>query len=133
MKIKYLVIAVGSLTMSLGEIASAKSTTPDKVQSALDWQLPESECTKPVLRGKSFAIIDGSGDRVQTDVDSYTLGRQERKMKRYSSCVTAYTQVLNSDFESLKGSAQYGLTKDQANTIMGKMKLIQSTIIALED
>jgi len=130
MKIKYLVIAAGTLAMSLGGAANA--TTHEKVQSALDWQLPDIECAKPETRGKRFAVVDSTGDRAQTDVDSYTLGRQERKMKRYNTCVTAYKQVLNDDFESLKNCAQYGLTKHQATIILGKMKLIQTTMVSLE-
>ena len=131
MNIRHLVIA-GSLAIGLCELESAEAATHEKVQSALDWQLPEMECTKPVLRGAGIAIVDGSGDRTQTDIDSYTLERHERKMKRFNSCVGAYKLVLNNDFERLKDCAQYGLTKAQANIILGKMKLIQTTIISLQ-
>jgi len=132
MKTKHLIAGLaGSLTISLCGIASAKSTVHESVQSALNWHLPEMECTKPLLRGQGIAIVDGTGDRTQTDVDSYTLNRHARKMKRYESCLSAYKDVLNTDFETLKGSVQYGLTGAQANTILENMKLIQSTIISL--
>ncbi len=114
-------------------VSTVEAAIHAKVQQALDWELPALECTKPKIRGAGIAITDGSGDRTQTDVDSYTLARNERKMKRWNTCVSNYKQRLNTDFETLKDCAQYGLTKDQANIILGKMKLIQTTIISLQD
>ena len=132
MNIRYLVIVGSSMAIGLCEFESAEAAIHAKVQSALDWQIPEMQCTKPILRGAGIAIVDGSGDRTQTDTDSYTLRRHDRKMKRYNTCITEYKQVLNDDFESQKDCAQYGLTQNQANIILGNMKLIQTTIISLK-
>jgi hypothetical protein len=65
---------------------------------------------------------------VRWDVDSYTLNRYERKRKRWQKCVDRYKARLENDFAALKDSAQYGLTKEQADIILGKMKLIQTVL-----
>lgn len=120
----------GLLVIGSGEATLAEAH--NKVQQALNWEMPTLECEKPVLRGAGMAIVDASGTRKQVDTDSYKLGRHERKMNRWNTCVKKYKEVLNVDFETLKSSAQYGLSKNQANTIMGKMALIQSALVSPE-
>ena len=106
----------------------------EKVRAALDWELPVNECQKPILKGVSATSMvtstipgytDGNSKTNSVDVDRYTLDRHERKMRRWNKCVLEYKAVLTKDFEELKNSAQYGLTQEQANNILGKMKHIQ--------
>jgi hypothetical protein len=46
------------------------------------------------------------------------------------TCVDNYKQDLFSDQETLKNSAQYGLTEQQANIILSKMKMIQTALLS---
>jgi hypothetical protein len=102
-----------------------------KVQQALDWALPVNTCVQPFLRGKNTDSIDNANDQVtRYDLDHYEMDRFERKEKRWENCVEKYKAELNQDFETLKSSAQYGLTIDQKDVILGKMKLIQTALIA---
>lgn len=103
----------------------------ENVQEALDWQLPENPCKRPKPPGDSKEIRDEQGvTRTQWDVDGYTLARYERKEKRWKKCVDKYKQSLAAEQETLKSSAQYGLTQQQANIILGKMKTIQSVLLS---
>ncbi len=111
-------------TISLAEVH------PD-VKKALDYQLPALSCTQPELPGAGKDVYDPATGAVnRADVDSYTLGRFERAEKRWKKCVASYKKGLFKDFERLKSSASHGLTQDQANTIMAKMKTIQSAIMS---
>ena len=100
----------------------------EKVQAAVDWQLPPNDCEQPQLRGTVADIVDGEGVTRRFDVDSNKLARFERKRKRWKSCIKKYKQALLNDFEDLNNSAQYGLSQQQAHTILGKMALIQSVL-----
>jgi hypothetical protein len=108
----------------------AESQTHEKVQAALDWALPVNACIKPKMIAVSSEVIDSEGSRSQTDVDSYTIERYERKEKRWKSCVEKYKSGHNVEFSELKDCAQYGLTKAQADIILGKMALIQSVYLS---
>ena len=102
-----------------------------KVQAALDWTLPENKCRQPKPPGRRKEVNDDQGGtRTEWDADSYRVDRYERKERRWQSCVKRYKQKLSKDFETLKSSAQYGLTQPQADAILGKMKTIQSAILA---
>lgn len=108
----------------------AESEPDEKVQTALDWELPVNACKKPRLVAVSSNVSDSEGARVQTDVDSYTIDRYQRKEKRWKSCVEKYKAGLMDDFAELRNSAQYGLTKAQADVILGKLALIQSVYLS---
>lgn len=100
------------------------------VQQALNWSLPANECRKPRSKGTVTKVSnEGADSGARSDVDSYTLKRFKRKEKRWMKCVDGYKEGLKDEFETLRGSAQHGLTQDQATTIMGKMKLIQSVLM----
>ena len=109
---------------------AATAETHKKVQSALDWELPMNACEQPQLRGKATDIIDANGQVTRFDIDSYELERFERKEKRWKKCEEKYRQRLEGDFKTLMNSVQYGLTPDQANTILGNMKLIQTVLLS---
>ena len=108
--------------------ASDATKVHEKVQAALDWQLPINACKRPQLRGAGMDFVDGEGVRRRFDVDSYKLDRFRRKEKRWQSCIEEYKRALLEDFEGLMNSAQYGLSQQQANVILGKMALIQSVL-----
>ena len=112
--------------------AFAEEATHKKVQAALDWELPVNSCTKPRSVAVSASEDPGQGGKALTDVDSYTLKRYERKEKRWNSCVKKYKDALMDDFSELKDSAQYGLTKPQADIILAKMGLIQSVYMSAD-
>ena len=125
------------LLLALAGATYAGEETPEvhsKVQAALDWQLPANTCKKPQLRGAVQDIVQGGDDDVtfRYDVDSYELDRFTRKQKRWTFCVSKYKKGLLKEFEILKDCAQYGLTQQQAEIILGKMALIQSVVTSPE-
>ena len=111
--------------------------THKDVQAALDYELRENTCSKPkvitadtavnapVQAAGSTAFFVGSSTTVVTNVDSYTRGRQERKERRWRSCVARYKADLLDDMEELKSSARHGISREQANTILTNMAMIQ--------
>ena len=121
-------VPLGFLAITFCSSALAQPDIHEEVQAALDWQLPVHRCKKPELRGAVSDIVDGAGVRRRYDVDTYQLERYERQQKRWRSCIKEYKQALLSDFEDLNNSAQYGLSRQQANIILGKMALIQSVL-----
>ena len=119
-------------TFSLTFQAYAENVTHKEVIAALEWELPANECLKPKLIAQSSNIVDSEGARAITDVDSYTIGRYNRKEKRWRKCVQNYKEELMKDFQKLRGSAKYGLTQDQANAILAKMALIQRIYLSAD-
>ncbi|MEQ9452812.1 MAG: hypothetical protein RJQ07_14615 [Pseudomonadales bacterium] len=124
-----------SLALALwGSIATASEA--DKlhpaVAAALAWEMPSHECgDEPKLFASNKATNDEQGlNLTVTDVDHYTQKRHARKVKRWEKCVDKHKKQLKKSFETLKNSAQHGLTQDQAATILDKMKLIQWALIA---
>lgn len=102
-----------------------------KVQQALDWELPKNKCVMPKAPGKKKQVNDDMGSsHTEWDVDTYTLERYQRKENRWKKCVERYKSNLAKEFETLKNSAQYGLTQPQADTILSHMKLIQQVMMS---
>ena len=111
--------------------------THKDVQAALDYELRKNTCSKPkiitadtavnapVQAAGSAAFFVGSSTTVVTNVDGYTRGRQERKERRWRSCVARYKADLLDDMEELKSSARHGISREQANTILTNMAMIQ--------
>ena len=125
---KATVLLCGSLLLL--PITTNAAETHKNVQQALDWQLPENSCKKPPYIGLGIEILDEAGMRRRYDgADHYKIERQERKQKRFDTCMKQYRNGLAADFEELKSSAQYGLTKEQSDIILGKMASIH-TILA---
>ena len=79
--------------------------THKKVQAALDYDMPENTCKKPT----KFASTKATG----------TAPTQS------SSGVDKYKAGLLKDMDTLKASAQHGLTQAQADTIIDNMRGIQ--------
>ncbi len=119
----------------------------EQVRAALDWQLPLNNCENPrfnrslegiLAHGGSISVETSSQTPTVFDVDHYQIDRYERKKKRWEICVSRYKSELLKHFEILKSSARYGLTKQQAETIVRKLAQIQAAVmspegIALED
>ena len=128
----YLLLALPGLALGQTHMA---------VQAALDYQLPGNTCSKPKVipattlvnapaqSAGSDNIFAGKLANEITDVDSYTRGRQERKAKRWRSCLAIYKTSLLDDMEELKNSAQYGLSQEQANAILTNMAMIQQVYL----
>jgi len=129
-----IVMVLFSAGICAEEVDASKVDVPEvhkEVQAALDWTLPENKCRQPKPPGRRKEVNDDQGGtRTEWDADSYTVDRYERKLKRWQTCVERYKRRLSKDFENLKGSAQHGLTQPQADVILGKMKTIQSAILA---
>lgn len=120
--------------------------THSNVKAALDYQLPVNACgTKPksfevsgelvgapIQDSSSTAVFEGAGAEEMSDVDSYTRKRQERKVARWKSCTKDYKDGLLNDMNTLKASAQHGLTQPQANIILANMATIQKAYMAPE-
>ena len=116
----------------------------EKVQAALDWELPPNHCQKPkdlqiegVLANGGYISHAPTGttensDRAPTvfDLDHYQIERYERRRKRWDNCVSDYKSSLLEDFEALKSSAQYGLSERQAKEILTKLAQIQAAVMA---
>jgi hypothetical protein len=133
------------LLIPLSFTSSAESH--EKVHAALDWQMPLNNCKKPKplrdqLANRSQAGVIGHGAVTNTtiddsggaptvfDVDHYKIDRYNRKKENWEICVSNYKSELLEQFEVLKSSAQYGLTKRQAETIVGKLAQIQAAVIS---
>ncbi|MAM81945.1 MAG: hypothetical protein CMP89_14490 [Gammaproteobacteria bacterium] len=122
---------------SFGKSAEANSVHPE-VDQALKWELPVNECSKPKLIVKAANLVDGGGSDFMegagsmTDVDSHTIKRYERKQKRWEKCVEKYKSELMIAFARLKDSAQYGLTRAQADIILASMAEIQRVYLSPE-
>ena len=110
----------------------SEADTHTRVQEALDWELPVNTCKKPKMVASSSNVVDSEGDREVTDVDSYTIYRYERKQKRWESCLGEYKEALLVDLERIKDCAQYGLTREQADIILGKMALMQEVYLSAD-
>ena len=124
---------------------AASAEAHKEVQAALDWQLPQNSCDKPKLSQHDIRALNGiisqtptSGSEVSTgtrlvfEVDHYKLARYERKNSRWKKCVSGYKTGLLEQFEVLKSSARYGLTEQQAQTIMGKLAQIQAAVVSVD-
>ncbi len=129
------------LLVALSSSTSAK--THELVQAALDWQLPLNKCSKPrtiishrrvvaaggtYFQAPSTATRRGAGTATISDIDHYQINRFERKKKRWEACVRNYKSALLEHFETLKNSATYGLTKEQAEIILGKLAQLQAAV-----
>lgn len=119
----------------------------EKVQAALEWQLPLNECKKPTFIGNQQMVLahggtishaptntteNSHGTPMVFDVDHYQIDRNERKKKRWQTCVSRYKSELLKQFEVLKSSVQYGLTKQQVEIIVGKLAQIQAVVMSPE-
>ena len=108
----------------------AKADVHPEVQAALDWQLPAHSCgSQPTLtKGSDYA--NETHETVTSNVDHYTRERYERKLKRWNKCMDKYRKALVKDFGELKDSVRHGMTQQQAETVLTKLKLIQDTLEA---
>jgi hypothetical protein len=110
----------------------SEAETHAEVQAALDWELPVNKCDKPNIIARSSVVAGSAGDLQQTDVDSNTIRRHERKLERFESCVDEYKEALLVEFDEMKNCAQYGLTSEQADIILGKMALMQKVYLTAD-
>ncbi len=105
-----------------------------KVTAALAWEVPANECgQQPALaKGGSDRDENISGFEVQRsyDLDSNTLNRYKRRQNRWLKCMTKYNQGIVNSIETLRNSAQYGLTEAQAKIILQKMVDAQAVLTA---
>jgi len=127
----------------MGVPAYSVAEIHEKVQAALNWQLPLNNCNKPNF-SKHQVVGDGgfishtptnstevsAGTPMIFEVDHYKIRRFARKKKRWENCVSEYKSNLLEHFATLKSSAQYGINKQQAEIIMGKLAQIQAVVIS---
>jgi hypothetical protein len=126
---------------------NSSAETHEEVQAALDWELPLNSCKKPrPVSGQEDILAHGGvishaptgttenseGAPTVFGVDHYKIDRYERKKKRWETCVSSYKSNLLEQFEVLKSTAQYGLTKQQAETILDKFAQIQAAVVSPE-
>lgn len=144
-----LVLLLTALTLNVS--AETASRGPAKlqkvhknVQAALDWQIPPNPCQEPKApRGLNILALGGTFGHQPTsttedsadvptvyDVDHYQIDRYKRARKRWESCVSKYKSGLLQEFETLKNSAQHGLTRAQADAIAGKLLKIQEAVMS---
>jgi hypothetical protein len=126
---------------------NSSAETHEKVQAALDWELPLNYCKKPRSVGGQEEVLAHGGvishaptgtteGSLSTPtvfgVDHYKIDRYERKKKKWETCVSSYKSNLLEQFEVLKSTAQYGLTEQEAETILGKLAQIQAAVLSPE-
>lgn len=111
---------------------SAAAETHEKIQAALDWELPDNTCIKPRMIVTASSVAGSLGDRQQVDVDSYTIRRYEKKEERWQKCVKEYKAALLVELAEMKDCAQYGLTQSQASIILGNMAFLQKVYMSPE-
>jgi hypothetical protein len=124
---------------------NSSAETHEAVQAALDWELPLNSCKKPRSTGQEEGVVAHGGvishaptgtteGSLSTPtvfgIDHYKIDQYERKKKRWETCVTNYKSNLLDQFEVMKSSAQYGLTEQQAETILGKFAQIQAAVLS---
>jgi hypothetical protein len=133
MKTRLLIVL---LILVMPNLVNAK--THKKVQAAMDYTVPENTCKKPTkfastkTTGTAPAqsssgtdVFSGGGTVDNSDTDSYTIRRLEKKEKKWRKCVDKYKAGLLKDMDTLKASAQYGLTQAQADKIIANMRGLQ--------
>ena len=123
---RYYLIGLLALALPVAAETEPQSNLHKKVAAALAWDLPVNHCVKPRILVRASNVVDAEGSREITDIDSNTIGRYERKEERWKACVAKYKKKLLADFTTLRDSAQYGLTKPQADQILQKMAHLQS-------
>lgn len=105
-----------------------------KVAAALAWEVPANECGQQPLLAKGGSDRDENigGFEVQRTygLDSNTLNRYKRRQNRWLKCMTKYNQGIVNSIETLRNSAQYGLTESQAKIIYQKMVDAQAVLTA---
>jgi hypothetical protein len=114
------------------------------VQAALDYELRENTCSKPRIFSDESTVMaptqdsgssnffEGSNTGEVSDVDGYSRKRLQRKEKRWRKCVATYKADLLGDMQQLKDSASHGLTREQADSILKHMALIQKVYMTPE-
>ena len=136
-----------SAVYALSPCAAVPVEVPAEVQAALDWELPPNECEKPALRGNSRGVAalggtishsatnttaDTLGTTMLYDVDPVQTHRYEHQLKQWEACVRSYKTELLEHFGTLKASARFGLTAEQAEVIVGKLALIQAAVLSAD-
>jgi len=140
-------VLVVSVLTCLGTTAPAENEDarhPD-VEAALAWALPESGCAPP----DSFTSLGGK--TAQTDVirhqnsntsagmfgvdvagggDSAAIRREQRRQERWHVCMRAYKQRLVDDFGVLRASFDRPMTRNDAEAIATKLRLIQDIVMS---
>jgi hypothetical protein len=126
---------------------NSSAETHEAVQAALDWELPSNSCKKPrpsdgqedvlahggvISHSPTGTTENSEGAPTVFGVDHYKIDRYERKKKRWETCVSSYKSNLLEQFEVMKSSARYGLTEQQAETILGKFAQIQAAVLSPE-
>ena len=110
--------------MLAAEVPAATSAAPasaavhPEVQRALEYTLPQADCTKPQMsRGNN---------------DATAVERFQRAMKRYTGCLQAYDETLFNDLTFLHGSLAHGATKAQAEQIGTRLLAVAQAINLLK-
>ena len=115
------IFSVSSISLSSAEI-------PPEVEAALNWNLPVNQCTPPhAFLGMSLINEEG----VSNSTRKLNPGQQRmaaRKKATYDKCIIDYKNNLIMEWKILKGVPQYGVTQDQAETILARMAFIQTVI-----
>ena len=94
--------------------AIAEDLHPE-VQAALDWQIQPTQCNPPIIKRSN--IVTGTERRIK------------KAQKKYKKCIDNYIDGLLEDYSKMMGVAKHGLTQQQADIIMGHLKLIQSVLV----
>ena len=129
-------LILGSLLIATS-LQAAETETPalhPKVQDALAWEIPANECGKQPSLAKGGSVLNENVDGLELqrtyNLDSNTANRYKRRQKRWLKCMTDYNQGIVDSIETLRGSAQYGLTEPQAKIILQKMVNAQAVLTA---
>jgi hypothetical protein len=118
MKSIVLIIIIGSLALSNASPAAEMPDSDANVSRDVGWvlgyQLPDYDCVRPKLN-KSNQVAG------KTD-------RHRRKITRYASCVKLHQADLIKHHQRIVVTVEEGITKQQSEVFISKLKLIQDFI-----
>jgi hypothetical protein len=109
---KFLIPLLASVLLSTNTFA--EDIHPE-VLSALDWALPSHDCVPPKIKASH-------------DSTSSTERKYKKAKKKFEKCYDGYKANLIEQQQNMMEVAKHGLTQEQAEIIMGNMKLIQSIV-----
>lgn len=122
MFMKFVVLVVFlQLTAAAFAADNAESADSAEVHSEVSWALvyetPVQTCKRPKAR-KSNEVA-GQFDRFR------------RKMEKYTKCVNIYHQRLIEDHQRIVKAAEFGITEQQAQIMIAKVRHIEESVEAL--
>jgi hypothetical protein len=111
------VVLVCFLQITAGAFAADSAEVHSEISWALAYETPVQTCKRPKARQSNE--VAGQFDRFR------------RKMEKYTKCVNKYHQLLIEDHQRIVKAAEFGITEQQAQSMIAKVRHIEATVEAL--